>query len=103
MMTSSSRMGIIIKEEHLLDGVSAMMISELQHHFNHYFIFKAVYATCSYSSPYSLVLDVRALTPCILTPSYFLTEHDIKQNKKPASTPPPTVISAMDNYSFPPF
>ena len=63
-MTSSSRMGIVLKEEHLLADVSAMMSSELRRHCNHYSIFlEAVYATCSHSSPYSLVLNVRALTP----------------------------------------
>ena len=68
-----------------------------------FFFFKAVYATCSNSFPYSLVLNVRALTLCILTPSTFLTEHAIKHNHKPTATPPLTIIAAADNHSLPLF
>ena len=32
---------------------------------------------CSHSFMYSIVLNVRVPTPCIMTPSYFLTEHAI--------------------------
>ena len=39
MMTSLSRMGIVLKEEHMLADVSDMMSSELRRHCNHYFIF----------------------------------------------------------------
>ena len=53
--------------------------------------------------PYSLVLNECALTPCILNPSGFLTEHAIKHNHKPTATPPSTVIAAADNHSLPPF
>ena len=45
-----------------------------------YFIFNAVFVTCSHSFLYSLVLTVGALTPCILTIYYVLTEHAIKHN-----------------------
>ena len=76
-------MGIALKEEHMSDDASAMMSSELWRHC----FKKAVFMTCSHSFPYSLVLNVRALTPCILTPSYFLTEHAIKNNHIPTATP----------------
>ena len=39
LTTSSSRMGIVLKEEHMLADVSATMSSELRRHCNHYFIF----------------------------------------------------------------
>ena len=59
--------------------------------------------TCSHSFMYSLVLNVRALTTCILTPSSFLTEHAIKHNHKTNATTPLTVIAAADNQYLYPF
>ena len=41
MTTSSSRMGIVLKEEHLLSGVSAMIILELRRHWNHFSLKKS--------------------------------------------------------------
>ena len=56
----------------MLADVSAMIMSlELRRHFTHTSFFKAFFTTCSHIFPYSLVLNVRALTPCILTPSVF--------------------------------
>ena len=63
-----------------------------------YFIFKAVFTTCYHSFPYSWVLNVRALTPCILTPSGFLKEHVMKHNHKPTATPLSTLVYAVDNH-----
>ena len=56
-------MSIFIKEEHLLADVSAMMSSELLRYRNNFFIFKTFYATFYHSYQYSLVLNLRALTP----------------------------------------
>ena len=58
---------------------------------------------CPHILLYSLVLNVRALTPCFLTKYYFLTEHAIKHNHKPTATPPSTTIDAAENYSLPTF
>ena len=52
---------------------------------------------------YSLVLNLRALTPWIVTLSYFLREHAIKHNHKPTATPPLTIIADAYNHSLPPF
>ena len=38
LTTSSLIMGIVLKEEHMLADVSAMMSSELRRHCNHFFI-----------------------------------------------------------------
>ena len=76
-------------EEHCVNYVSAMMSSELRRHCTPIPLFlKAVFVTGSHSFPYSLVMNVHALTPCILTLSYFLTERAIKHNRKPTATPP---------------
>ena len=104
MKISSSRMGIYIKEEHLLADVSVMRSSELWRHSTHISLFKkSVFTTCSLSFPYIILLNVRALTPCILTPSDFFMGHNIQENHKPTVTPPSTVISAAENHSLPPF
>ena len=79
----------------LADVSSMTMSSELRRHYAHISFFKAVFTTCSHSFPYSLVLNVHALTPCILTPSDFLTEHAIKHNHKPTATPTLTVLVAL--------
>ena len=114
MMTSSSIMVIVFKEEHMLADVSAMISSELWRHCNHYFIcFKAVYAMCSHSFLYSIVLNVRALTPCILTPSYFFdgTCHTTQSqtNRHPSINrnfrlrkPLPPSIRLLINYALTP-
>ena len=68
-----------------------------------YFIFKAIFVTGSHSFLYSLLLNVRALTPWILTISYFFAEHAIKQNQKPTVTSPLKIIATSDNHSLPPF
>ena len=64
-------MGIAVKEEHLLTDLIFVMGSELRRYCTHISFFKAVFMTCSHSFPYRLVLNVRTLTPCILTPSDF--------------------------------
>ena len=61
-------------------------------------VLKVFFVTGSHSFPYSLVLNVRALTPWIMTIYYFLTERAIKHNRKPTATPPSTVIAATDNH-----
>ena len=38
-----------------------------------------------------------------MTPYDFLREHAIKNNQKPTTTPPSTIIDAVENHSFPPF
>ena len=63
-------MGIVLKEEHMLADVSSMMSSELRRHCTP-ISFLTVFATCSHSFLYSLVLNLRALTPLILALSFF--------------------------------
>ena len=65
--------------------------------------FKGFYATCLHSFLFNLVVNVCELTPCILTPSYFLTEHAKKHYHKQTTTPPPTVIASTDNHYLPKF
>ena len=65
--------------------------------------FKAVFMTCSHSFPYSLVLNVRALKPCILILYDFLTEHVIIHNHKLNATLRLSAIAAVDNNPLPPF
>ena len=56
-----------------------------------------------------LQLPVQPSTECTRTdtlhsdPIWFLTEHVIKHNKKPTTTPLSTVIATADNHSLPPF
>ena len=96
-------MGIFPKEEHLLDGVSAIMSSELRHDCNQISLLKYGFTTCSHRFSHSLVLNLHLLTPYILTSSYFLTEHAIKHNQKQTSTPPLAIIAAVENHFLPPF
>ena len=63
--------------------------------------FEAVFVNGSHSFLYSLVLNVHALTPWLMTLSYFLTEHAIKHNNKLITTPPSAVIAATDNHPIP--
>ena len=55
-------MGIVLIEEHYAADVNAMMSSKLRRHCIPISFFKAVFVTGSQSLPYSLVLNLHALT-----------------------------------------
>ena len=55
---------------------------------------------CSHSFLYRLLLNVRALTTCIQTPSDFLTVIVIEHNHKSTATSPLTFIAAVYNHSI---
>ena len=67
----------------------------------YYYSFKAVIVTGSHSLPYSLVLNVWALTPWYMNLSYFLKEHTIKHNHKLITTPPSTIMATTDDHHIP--
>ena len=67
--------------------VSAMMSSEFRRHCTYISLYKkSVFATCSHSSLYSIVLNIRALTPCILNPYY--SSQNMPENTITNKTPP---------------
>ena len=104
MKKSSPRMGIILKGEHILADVSAMMLSELRHHCNHYLI-----CSKSYLRDVFPQLPVQPSTKCTRTdtlnsdPFLIFDGTCHKKNHKPTATPPLTVIDVAENHYLPPF
>ena len=72
-------MGIFLKKEHMLADVHIKRTHFYMYISQHMFFFEknTVFTTCSHSLLYILVLNIHALTPCIMTPSYFLTKYTI--------------------------
>ena len=113
MTSLSSRMGTVIKEEHLLADVSAMMSSELRHHCNHYFFFLSCLRDMFPELP------VQPSTECTLTDTlnsdpFFIfdgTCHRTQSqtNRRPSKNchsrrgkPLPTSILPLSNFSLTP-
>ena len=104
MMTSSSRMGVVLKEEHMLADVSTMMSSELRRHCNHlYLIISKLLSKVFPHLPEHPSNEFTCTDTLHYDPFLFFDGTCHKTQSQTNRHPPLNVIAVVDNHPLPPF